>query len=254
MYAHDANFAQETANFEFVVANLNRLHPAFVVVCGDFVNRTGSPTEIAEYKRILKELDPTIPVHEVAGNHDVGNVPSPSLIAAYRATFGSDYYTFEQNGLFGIILDSGLIGSPQHDAVATSAQLSWLEKTLTSPAAEAAEQIVVFQHIPYFMHEAGEANSYYNLPLSVRGTYLNLLSNSGVEWVFSGHLHNVAGGPDGNLTQVITGAVGMPIGTSGSGLTLVAVNGHELRPVWYCLAGLPNTFEPGTPPSTACSK
>jgi 3',5'-cyclic AMP phosphodiesterase CpdA len=255
MYANDQNFTQETANFEFVVANLNRLHPAFVVVCGDFVNRTGSSAEIAEYKRILKELNSSIPVYNVAGNHDVGNIPSKTLITNYRAGFGMDYYSFEQNGLFGIVLDSSLINSPQGYPAATTAQLAWLNKTLVAPAAEAATQVVVFQHIPYFMHQAGEANSYYNLPLSVRATYLNLLISSGVEWVFSGHLHNVAGGLDGNLTQVVTGAVGMPIGSSGSGLTLVAVNGLELQPVWYCLGGLPNTFDPTHPPAAAaCSQ
>ncbi|MGA8532353.1 MAG: metallophosphoesterase [Acidobacteriaceae bacterium] len=254
MFANDANFTQETANFEFVVASLNRLHPAFVVVDGDFVNRTGDTAEIAGYKSILKQLDPSIPVYQAPGNHDVGNVPNKTLITNYRASFGSDYYTFEQNGLLGIVLDSSLIGAPQGYPAATGAQLAWLKKTLVSSAAEAAEQVVVFQHIPYFMHTPGEANSYYNLPLSVRGTYLDMIMNAGVEWVFSGHLHNVAGGPDGNLTQVITGAVGMPIGTSGSGLTLVAVNGHELHPVWYCLAGLPNTFDPASPPTTACSK
>ncbi|HEY1809306.1 MAG TPA: metallophosphoesterase [Acidobacteriaceae bacterium] len=254
MYANDANFIQESANFEFVVASLNRLHPAFVVVDGDLVNRTGDAAEIAAYKSILKQLDPSIPVYQVAGNHDVGNVPSKTLIANYRAQFGWDRYTFEQNGLFGIVLDSGLIGAPQGYPAAASSQLSWLKQALASPAAEAAEQVVVFQHIPYFMHQPGEANSYYNLPLSVRGTYLNLLMNAGVEWVFSGHLHNVAGGPDGNLTQVITGAVGMPIGNSGSGITLVAVNGHALRPVWYCLAGLPAAFNPASPPTTACSQ
>ncbi|HZZ39495.1 MAG TPA: metallophosphoesterase [Acidobacteriaceae bacterium] len=254
MYANDANFSQEIANFELVVASLNRLHPAFVVVDGDFINRTGDAAEIAGYKSVLKQLDPSIPVHAAAGNHDVGNVPSKSNITAYRANFGWDYYSFEQNGLLGIVLDSSLVGAPLGYPAATSAQLSWLKKTLASSAAEAAEQVVVFQHIPYFMHEAGEANSYYNLPLSMRGTYLNLLINSGVEWVFSGHLHNLAGGPYGNLTQWITGAVGMPIGSSGSGITLVAVNGHTLQPVWYCLAGLPNTFNPASPPTTACSK
>jgi 3',5'-cyclic AMP phosphodiesterase CpdA len=254
MYTKDQNFIQETANFEFVISSLNRLHPAFVVVCGDFVNRTGSATEIAEYKRILKELSPSIPVYNVAGNHDVGDVPSKSHITNYRASFGKDYYSFERNGLFGIVLDSSLISSPQGYSAATNAQLSWLKTTLANSAAEAATQVVVFQHIPYFTHQAAEADSYYNLPLSTRVTYLNLLISSGVEWVFSGHTHNRAGGLDGNLTQVVTGAVGMPIGSSGSGLTLVAVNGRELHPVWYCLGGLPNNFDPANPPATACSR
>src|SRR5580704_16128690 len=65
MYAKDRNFVQETANFEFVVANLNRLHPRFVVICGDLVNRTAEPAEIAEYKRVVHELDLSIPVYYV---------------------------------------------------------------------------------------------------------------------------------------------------------------------------------------------
>lgn len=64
----DQNFAHETANFESVVANLNRLHPRFVVICGDLADRTGDPAEMAECKRILKNLDPSIPVYNVAGN------------------------------------------------------------------------------------------------------------------------------------------------------------------------------------------
>lgn len=254
MYADDANFTQESANFQFVIASLNRLDPAFVVIDGDFVNRTGDATEIAAYKSILAQLDPTIPVYQVAGNHDVGNVPSENLMKNYRAEFGWDRYTFEKNGLLGIVLDSSLIGAPQGYPAGTIDQLSWLKTTLASPAAEAAQEVVVFQHIPYFDRTPGEANSYYNLPQSVRGSYLSLLMNAGVEWVFSGHTHDFGGGSDGNLTQWITGAVGMPIGSSGSGITLVAVNGHELHPVWYCLAGLPNTFNPDSPPTTACSK
>src|ERR1700751_674411 len=104
MYAKDSNFAQETANFEFAVANLNRLRPRFIVVCGDLVNRQGDADEIAEYKRILKEVDPSIPVYNVAGNHDVGNVPTPESLARYRRNFGEDYYTFSFGDFEGIVL------------------------------------------------------------------------------------------------------------------------------------------------------
>jgi hypothetical protein len=92
MYLEDKNFTQETANLEFVVANLNRLHPRFVVICGDLVNRTAEPAEIAEYKRVLHELDPSNPVHYVAGNHDVGNIPTAATIAGFRASVGPDFW------------------------------------------------------------------------------------------------------------------------------------------------------------------
>jgi len=40
MYTKDADFVQETANFEFFVANVNRLKPQFVVITGDLTNKT----------------------------------------------------------------------------------------------------------------------------------------------------------------------------------------------------------------------
>src|SRR5262245_24049984 len=84
MYAENRNFAQETANLEFAIATANRLRPAFVVVCGDLVNKAGDKEQIAEYLRITQKLDKSIPLHSVAGNHDVGNSPSPESLAAYR--------------------------------------------------------------------------------------------------------------------------------------------------------------------------
>jgi predicted MPP superfamily phosphohydrolase len=85
MFTDNTNFVQETANYEFAVATVNRLKPAFVVVTGDLVNRPGDRDQIAEYLRITAKVDRAIPVHNVAGNHDVGNVPTPD--AANITTF-----------------------------------------------------------------------------------------------------------------------------------------------------------------------
>jgi len=52
MYTADKSFAQETANFEFAVAAMNRLKPGFIIVLGDLVNRAADPAQIGEYKRI----------------------------------------------------------------------------------------------------------------------------------------------------------------------------------------------------------
>ncbi len=46
MFTGNAGFEQETANFEFAVATANRLKPAFVVVTGDLVNKTGDEAQI----------------------------------------------------------------------------------------------------------------------------------------------------------------------------------------------------------------
>jgi serine/threonine-protein phosphatase CPPED1 len=252
MFAHDQNFAQETANFEFVVANLNRLHPRFVVICGDLVNRTADAAQEAEYKRILKELDPAIAVYNVAGNHDVGNIPTPFTLAAYRAAFGPDYYTFTAPGILGVVLDSNLIRSPQDAPQAAKLQQDWLDNTLAAAKADPSRQVVVFQHIPYFIHNAGEAEDYFNIPQPARKTYLDLLERAGVKYVFAGHYHRNSMGTDGPLTEIVTGAVGKPLGGALSGFRIVNVQGQDLQSTWYCLGGIPNTIEPGKPEPTPC--
>ena len=48
MFTDNKDFVQETANFEFAVAAVNRLKPAFVVITGDLVNKPGD----AGYSRV----------------------------------------------------------------------------------------------------------------------------------------------------------------------------------------------------------
>lgn len=252
MYAKDQNFAQETANFEFAIANLNRLHPRFVVICGDLVNRTRDSAEIAEYKRILQKLDPSIPVYNVAGNHDVGNVPTTATIDAYRAATGPDYYTFSAGDIFGIVLDSSLIRSPEGDPAAAQQQETWLEKTLATAKSNPKQQTVIFQHIPYFVKNPNEADGYFNIPSATRHKYLDLLEGAGVRYIFSGHTHKSAIGSDGLLTEIVTGAVGMPLGGSLSGFRIVTVEGRKFYPAWFCFGGIPNRIDPRNPASTPC--
>jgi 3',5'-cyclic AMP phosphodiesterase CpdA len=112
MFTANKDFRQETANWEFVVANVNRLHPAFLVVTGDLTNQDGSSAQIAEYKRINAKLDPAVHLYSAPGNHDVGNDPSPSSLAAYRKNYGPDYFSFHEGNIYGIVLNSSLFKAP----------------------------------------------------------------------------------------------------------------------------------------------
>ena len=64
-----------------------------------------------EYMRITAKLDRAIPLHNVPGNHDVGNEPMPETIAAYRERFGPDHYTFRSGDLVGIVLNSSALSA-----------------------------------------------------------------------------------------------------------------------------------------------
>ncbi len=245
MYSKDKDFLQEEANLNFVVTNLNRLHPDFVVVCGDLTDRTGDEEEITAYKQTMRRLDPTIPIYNVPGNHDVGNLPSPSTLANYRTAYGPDYYTFHYGRVLGIVLDSSLIASSDRAPDEAAKQEAWLRNILSH--ASSNQQILVFQHIPYFLKEAGERDQYFNIPLVIRKKYLDLLSSNHVHLVFAGHYHRLAGGNDGSITEVVTGAVGMPIGDSSSGFRLVQLRPSGMKTEWYCLGNIPNRIEHDLP-------
>src|SRR5256885_4539030 len=146
MYTTNRDFVQETANFEFAVATINRLRPAFVVITGDLVNKAADSGQIKEFKRIAAKIDSAIPVYRVAGNHDIENNPTPKTVAAYTNEFGPDHYVFRHGDFVGMVLDSTLIHAPEHAEELYAEQENWLESELEKAHKETASQIVVFQH------------------------------------------------------------------------------------------------------------
>lgn len=242
MHAGDKNFEQETANYEFAVATLNRLKPEFVIILGDLVNKEGDTDQIREFLRISRKIDPSIPVYYVAGNHDVGRVPTPELLAAYRETFGRDYYSFREGPIYGIVLNSSLIIAPQNVESDYEAQLSWLKKELETARDSDAQHIIVFQHHPYFLEEASEADSYGNVPLARRQAFLGILHDHDVHYVFAGHIHSHSILKDGNLDMVAVGPVAMPFGEHGSGIMLAAATAEGVQYRYYSFSKLPNVL------------
>jgi 3',5'-cyclic AMP phosphodiesterase CpdA len=223
MYSKDEGFEQEQANLAFAVAAVNRWRPAFVIVTGDLVNKPGDPAQIAGLKAGIAKLDPSIPVHWVAGNHDVGNEPTPGSLAAYREQFGRDFYSFDAGPIRGIVLDSALIHSPGKASGEAAAQERWLRAELERARRDRVPHLIVFQHHPYFTKDAGEPDEYFNIPAARRNEYLDLFRTYGVRWIFAGHLHRSAETADGSVHMIATGPVGMPLDGARSGLRVVGI-------------------------------
>ena len=243
MFADNTNFVQETANFEFTVAAINRLHPAFVVITGDLVNKMGDAAQIAEYRRVLGKIDPAIPVYNVPGNHDVGNVPTRKTIAAYEREFGPDHYSFKHGDFVGLVLDSNLIQAPQQTPELAAEQERWLKSELERARNGNARHIVLFQHHPWFLKEAGETNQYFNLPREQREKYLAWFREFGVKHVFCGHYHRNALARDGDLEIVTSAPVGKPLGRDPSGMRVVIVTDSGIRHHYYSFGEIPNRVD-----------
>jgi 3',5'-cyclic AMP phosphodiesterase CpdA len=247
MYSNNADFSQETANFEFAIANANRLRPSFVVVCGDLVNRAGDAAQIAAYRRVAAKLNRSIPLHNVAGNHDVGNTPTPASLSAYRAKFGPDYYTFRHADFTGIVLNSSLIQHPERAPGEALKQEAWLRAQLEKVKSEAARHVAVFQHIPFFLERTDEPDQYFNIPLEARKKYLDMLVRHGVHEVFAGHYHRNASGQTDSLRMVTSGPVGKPLGPDPSGIRIVIVRESTMENHYYGLGNIPNQVDLNIP-------
>lgn len=242
MYTKDADFAQETANYEFAIATANRLKPRFVIVCGDLVNKAGDAAQNAEYKRISGKLDKAVHLYHVAGNHDVGNEPTPESLSLWREKYGKDYHSFREGPVYGIVLNSSLIHSPGKADGEFRKQDAWLKDELAKAKASGAPHVIVFQHHPWFLESAGEKDQYFNIPLERRKPLLDAFRAAGVKWLFSGHYHRNAVARDGDMEAVTTGPVGMPLGTAHSGFRVVRVEGSTVKHEFVEFGALPNAL------------
>ncbi len=239
----DKDFLQESAAFEFAIASLNRLKPAFVVVTGDLVNKAGDPAQTAEYLRIAAKLDRSIPLYNLPGNHDTSSPPTPETLALYREKFGADHYTIRYRDFAGIVLNSGLIANPGAAPAAAAEQDAWLREELKRVRESGARHVVVFQHDPVFLERGDEPDQYFNMPLAKRRPYLDLLQSAGVTHIFAGHLHRNSIGKDGALEMVVTGPVGRPLGSDPSGLRVVIVRNTGIEHRYYGLGSIPNAIQ-----------
>ena len=214
------------------------------MICGDLINKVGDPAQTAEYLRITANIDKAIPVYAAAGNHDVGNEPTPETLAYYRQHFGPDHYSFVQGSLYGIVLNSGVISAPAKVQNEATAQEAWLKAELGKARAGGARHIVVFQHHSWFLEKADEPNQYFNISIEQRRAYLDLLKAAGVRYIFAGHYHRNSLGRDGDLEMITSGPVGQPLGTDPSGIRIVTVKDSDLEHRYYTLGNIPNQYPP----------
>lgn len=242
MFTGDQDFVQDATNFDFVVANVNRLKPAFVVITGDLINKPGDPAQIAEYMKILKKFDPSIKVYQIPGNHDVENVPTPASVEAYRKAFGKDYFSFRHGSFAAVAINTTIIHAPQNVTALMEEQKKWLDTELTKLKSQGATQIVIFQHHPWFVQKASEPSSYGSIPLERRQEYIDLLKKHGVKQAFGGHIHKNAISEDG-IEMISTSAVGKPFDVEGSGFRVGIVRNGTVEHTFYPLSKIPNQIK-----------
>jgi 3',5'-cyclic AMP phosphodiesterase CpdA len=249
--ARVTHFDEETRRFEAAVAATITARPRFAVVCGDMVNAAGDPRQVAEVKRVASQLPAHVPLRYVPGNHDVcadSEVPDHATLARYREDFGPDFYAFREADAHFIVLNASVLQHPERVPEELDRQMAWLEHTLRQARREGAAHLIVFTHQPLFLAHAEEADEdppwapsppgrppgYWVVPRARRMPVIELFRQHGVHAVFCGHWHRNHEARDGEMIQVLTGAVGYPLGDDPSGIRLVRLTA----------AGVEHTYQP----------
>lgn len=232
------------------IAHANRLKPAFVVVCGDLLNRNGNAAKVdlakdekraRAYLEAAATLDKRIPLHNVAGNHDVCNRPTPATLAWYRARFGKLWYSFSHAKCLFVVLESDMLKYPQGVADESAKQMAWLKKTLAESDTRGYRHKLVFMHHPMCLKSVDEKDGYFTMPRAIRATLLKLFHQHGVGGVFCGHYHGNAIVKDKTLELVTTSAVCKPLRKDPPGFRIVKVHPDRIEHTYHGYADMPKT-------------
>lgn len=231
---NNKSISAETEAMNKAVTAINQLKPPFVVITGDFVNNSKSKEQIAAYKSMIAQIDSSVKVYMIPGNHDIGKV-SRASIDNYKKNYGETHFSFRYGDCAFIGIDSNII--KEEDKEREEVQFKWLEQELQKT--KDARFKFVFTHCSVFLKRMDEPVNYSNFSLPMREKYVRLFQKYGVNAIFAGHLHNNAYGKVSNMEMITIGPVGKVLGTGYQGMNLVKVYPDRFISEFIALNQLP---------------
>jgi hypothetical protein len=178
------------------LARIASLDAAFVVHLGDLVQEfPGGPGFEESLAAALDQFEQAgVKVEQVAGNHDVGDKPDPTMptewvtaasLAAFHDRFGPSWRNWNSGGCHFVILNSQIMNGPLPEV---AEQQAWLEQDLRE---HDGMPIFIFQHLsPYLVEEDEPGLGHYdNIDEPARSWLLDLIRSHSVVGVFFGHSH-----------------------------------------------------------------
>ena len=177
------DYKEDICSFEQAIKEINLLRPAFVLLCGDCVERRHA-RDLADFAKLKATFD--VPCHLVPGNHDLGVPATPETLAQYRAAYGKDYDAFSQGVCRFVLFDTTLFKQAMPGE--TETQTRWLTGELDA-AARAGNTIFLVGHYPPFLKTPDEPENWQDLPPAARQQLLALCTQYRVRYYLAGHTH-----------------------------------------------------------------
>lgn len=180
----------------YAIDRVNALAPDFVVHLGDvsqsFPDSEGFEAATDAARDQLADI--TAECYFVAGNHDVGDMPDPTMptepvtresLAAYHDRFGRSWYSWTAADRRFVVINSQLLNA---DLPAAAAQRRWLRTELRESA---VEPTFLFLHLPPFLGRPDEPSigHYDTVAEPARSWLCTLIRETPVEHVVAAHTH-----------------------------------------------------------------
>jgi len=164
---------------------------AFLINTGDLVN-SGYEHQFKDFQEIMKDFP--LPFFPVPGNHD-----SPDgLLTEYLQYSGAPdkHYSFDYGKIHFAVANTTL-------GEMSPSELAWLDGDLL--ATEKPVRIVCLHYPPF--DPAGTTH----IMRSGNEEFMALMTEHGVQYVFSGHIHSYDLEERDGVTYIITGGAGAPL-------------------------------------------
>jgi len=169
--------------------------PIVVFHTGDYVTDPGREDQWDAFFEITAPLRDAVPFYPVRGNHDGAGA---TFISRFSLPAGASWYAVDLSDMRVLVLDSNTSLSPD------SSQYRWLRDELTSTESDGRYLCVVLHHPIYNSAGGGHTEDEKGLIPILE----NMLVTSGVDLVFSGHVHTYERLEKDGVTYVISGGGG----------------------------------------------
>ena len=203
-YLTDLHLRPDSAvleKFHWLSAELNKLHPDFVLTGGDMIytaKNVDDKKAAALFDLMDKELAKLqMPVYLTMGNHEIVGITMESGIDSnnpmwgkrmYEKRYNSRYYSFNYQGWKFFILDGIKIQEETGDYSngVDSVQIEWIKDELGKTSEETP--IIISIHTPLINPHAIESSDSSALSRNSE-TVLNLFKGHNLKLVLEGHTH-----------------------------------------------------------------
>ena len=178
-------YDEDLARFERTIAAVNALQPDLCFIAGDMTHR--GEEVVRDWPRLQKLFK--VPFVVTPGNHDMGPKIVRSNVERFRRVFGYDYQA-RKIGNWRFISGNSQYWYHTEERELKSAYEAWLERELAEAKA-AGEKVILASHIPPYMVNLDEPDSYENCPKAERRRRFQLYVDHGVKFYLAGHTHRV---------------------------------------------------------------